>query len=129
MDKIIFKCEKCGADLKAEDGRRFSFCPYCGGETKKEEKLENTEESSKEDAEVKVRLAELEIEKEKNRLRGTLIKVWIFIVVVLAGVAIEILIKDKDNSNSLGYTLLLIDINAVMWPAVFLFGNKKNKRK
>lgn len=52
-----------------------------------------------------------------------------FIVVALAAVAIEILLQDKDNPNSVGYLLLLIDFNAIMWPAIFLLKDKNKKEK
>ncbi len=96
-----------------------SFKPY--------KKIQAASILQPENAEDEVRLKELKIEK-KVTLKGTLIKVWVFIVVALAAVAIEILLQDKDNPNSVGYLLLLIDFNAIMWPAIFLLKDKNKKK-
>lgn len=131
MKMIDIRCKKCGADLKIEEHRSFCFCSYCGGKIAVNDFCRDSSEirdADKPGADEKVRLAELELEKEKLNLRGTIIKVWIFIIVAIAVAAIEILLRDKDNPDSLGYLLLLIDFNAAMWPALFLFGNKGKKK-
>ena len=132
MKMIDLKCAQCGGNTKIEDNNRlFCFCSCCGTRIDIEayKKIQAASILQPENAEDEVRLKELEIEKEKVTLKGTLIKVWVFIVVALAVAAIEILLRDKDNPNSLGYLLLLIDFNAVMWPAIFLLTDKNKKEK
>ena len=131
MKMIDLKCVQCGGNTKVEDDRRSSFCSHCGTRIDLEayKKMQSNDAPSYENGVDEVRLKELEIEKEKVNLKGTLIKVWVVIVVALAVAAIEILLRDKDNPNSLGYLLLLIDFNAVMWPALFLMKDKRKKEK
>jgi len=30
MNKIVFKCPQCGANLDADEDREFMFCQFCG---------------------------------------------------------------------------------------------------
>lgn len=87
--------------------------------------------SSNSEIDRMIRLKELEIEEHRNELKSRLIKVWAFCVVVLAVVAIELLSRD-DNPNSVGYLLLLLDFNLVVWPVLIYIqkeSNHKAKRK
>ena len=122
------KCPECGANFPMEEGRKISYCSYCGTKilisNENEHIYHSIDEAAIKQAEADraVRMKMLEMEERANTARRILIIIWLAMTGILLLVGIIGLATDQDNFSLCLIFSLDVGLLGVL---VMIIGKKK----